>query len=264
MARLVLTQPEPRVARIAARLRAAGHAVLECPVRRLVAVEPSQAPDVEVLHRHDWVVFVSPGAVEFGLSGLTRTWPDGVGIAVIGPGTAASLARCPAIGPDARVIRPASAPYDAGALIALPEFRDPAGLRVLVLRGESGRDDWIDHLRALGADVEVRAVHRVESLPVNAAALERLGAWRVAGEPVVFVFTSVDAVTGLDAALSTNGSRAWAHGQRALAQHPRIVAALRTAGWRHAGLIEPGESGLLRAIESEVDVGASRGSPARD
>lgn len=262
MARVVLTQPAPRVARIAARLRAFGHETLECPVRRLVGIDPARAPDLATLRRQDWVVFVSPGAVEFGLKCLHQAWPDEVGIAVVGPGTASSLADCHRIGPGVRIVRPARAPYDAAALIERPEFRDPVGLRVLVLRGETGRDDWIDRLRALGAQVEIRAVHRAESLPVNLATLAHLAVWRASEVPAVFVFTSVDAVTTVDAALDATGDLDWAQGQRALAQHPRIVAALRAAGWCRAELIEPGESGLVRAIES--DEAAASGASATD
>ena len=252
MAQVILTQPAPRVSRIAARLRALGHRVGECPVRRLVAVGPGLAPDREALLLHDWVIFVSPGAVEFGLRGLHEPWPPEVGIAVVGPGTAASLAESRWIGPAVRIVRPCRAPYDAATLLERPEFRDPGGLRILVVRAETGRDDWIGHLRTLGAQVEVRAVHRSERLDVPAGIHDTLRDWRLAGLPTVFVFTSVDAVTTVDAALAARGDAAWARGQRALAQHHRIAANLTAAGWRMVELIEPGEEALVRAIGSQA------------
>lgn len=252
MAQVILTQPAPRVGRIAARLRALGHRVGECPVRRLVPAGPELAPDRDALLLHDWVIFVSPGAVDFGLRRLDRQWPPAVGIAVVGPGTAASLGESRWIGPGVRIVRPGRAPYDAEALLERPEFREPAGLRILVVRGETGRDDWIGRLRALGAEVEIRAVHRAERLDVPREIHETLRDWRLAELPAVFVFTSVDAVTAVDAALAAHGEAAWARGQQAFAQHHRIAAALSAAGWRTVELIEPGEEALVRAIESQA------------
>lgn len=251
MAQVILTQPAPRVGRIAARLRAFGHRVGECPVRHLVPAAPGLAPDREALLLRDWVIFVSPGAVEFGLRGLHAPWPPEVGIAVVGPGTAASLGESPWIGAGVRIVLPCRAPYDAAALLDRPEFREPNGLRILVVRGETGRDDWIGRLRAQGAEVEIRAVHRAERLAVPGEIHETLRGWRLAQLPAVFVFTSVDAVTAIDAALEAHGDAVWARGQRALAQHHRIAAALSAAGWRRVELIEPGEEALVRAIESQ-------------
>lgn len=260
MARVILTQPAPRVARIAARLRALGHRVGECPVRRLVAAAAESAPDVDALLLHDWVIFVSPGAVEFGLRRILEPWPPEVGIAVVGPGTAAALTANPRIGPQVRIIQPCRAPYDAAALLERPEFREPGGLRVLVVRGETGRDDWIERLRSLGAEVEIRAVHRSERLSIPGELHETLRGWRLAGLPAVFVFTSVDAVTAVDAALMARGEADWARDQRALAQHHRIAQALSAAGWRRVEPVEPGEEALVRAIESEEPTGADPGA----
>ena len=250
--RVVLTQPLPRVTALAQALRTRGHEVLELPVRRLesLAGQPAVSSLLGNLFTFDWVVFVSPGAVDAAWGALPDVWPPGTGVATVGPGTESTLL---AHGFDPAVlfeplVCPRQAPFDAAALLNEAPFAAPAGLRILVVRGEGGRDDWIDALRRAGAAVEVVAVHRSLALPLAEAGSRQAADWLAAAarEPVVFVFTAQDAIDSLDKALPTVGrDRA-----RALAVHPRQVAALRKCGWSRATEMHPGESGLVAAIES--------------
>ncbi|MBP8305750.1 MAG: uroporphyrinogen-III synthase [Burkholderiaceae bacterium] len=250
--RVVLTQPLPRVAALAQALRQRGHEVLELPVRRLesLAGQPAVSSLLGNLFTFDWVVFVSPGAVDAAWSALPEVWPPGTGVATVGPGTEAALL---AHGFDPAVlfeplVRPRRAPFDAAALLSEAPFATPAGLRILVVRGEMGRDDWIDTLRESGACVDVVAVHRSHVLALGEAASRQAAAWlaEAARLPVVFVFTAQDAIDTLDKALPAAGrDRA-----RALAVHPRQVASLRKCGWSRATEMHPGESGLVAGIES--------------
>lgn len=250
--RVVLTQPLPRVQALAQALRTRGHEVLELPVRRLESLvgQPAVTSLLGNLFTFDWVVFVSPGAVDAAWDALPDVWPPGTGVATVGPGTEATLL---ARGFDPTVlfeplVRPRQAPFDAAALLNEVPFVAPAGLRILVVRGEGGREDWIDTLRGAGAAVEVVAVHRSHALQVSADCARQAADWlaQAARHPVVFAFTAQDAIDTLDKALPTLGrDRA-----RALAVHPRQVAALRKCGWSRASEMHPGESGLVAGIES--------------
>jgi len=250
--RVVLTHAAPRVHRLAQRLGEAGHDVIALPLRRLRPLDGAE-PWCHAgggLAHWDWVVFVSPGALEIALDALDVAWPPSLGIAVIGPGSAEALAAHERAPVQAPVACPATPPYDAAGLMREPPFASPAGLRVLVVRGERGRDDWIDALRARGAAVEVRALYRMEPQPPDAGGLARLRAWAADGAAADFVFAGVETVIAVDALLGEQGLRDWAHGQRALAVHPRIAESLRARGWRRTQALEPGERGLLHGIES--------------
>lgn len=256
MTRVVLTQPAPRVSRLADRLRASGHEPLALGQRRLVrsatAPEPRSLLDA-IGAGYDWVVFVSPGAVGAAFDGLAdpaARWPDTAGAAVVGPGSAQALAERGIAPPRVRVVHPAAAPYDAAALLRTPPFDRPESLRVLVVHGEGGRTGWIDTLGARGARVDVLRVYRSEPVPVDPAAVDRLRGWAGGDAAAVFVFTSAGAVRECEALLAAQGLASWAHAQRALAVHPRIVAVLQECGWRAAALVEPGEQALLAGIES--------------
>jgi len=248
--RVVLTQPLPRVERLAARLAEQGHEAIACPLRRLtsIAAESGEAPAIAEAANHDWVVFVSPGAVAIALEELGAEWPAGTGIALIGPGSEQELAERGVRAPRVRIVRPANPPYDADALIRLPPFSAPRGLRVLVLAGAGGRTDWVDALRERGALVRRASIYRSEPTTPSDACLRTLRGWSRGGDKVAFVFTTADAVTELEQALAGARLRAWARTQRALTLHPRIAALLGRRGWGRVELIEPGERALLAAI----------------
>lgn len=256
MTRVVLTQPAPRVDRLAARLRGRGHEALALPSRRLVrcADAPDPATLVDALAGgYDWVIFVSPGSVALALGGAdgpARRWPVSAGIAVVGPGSLQALAEAGLAPPKVRIAAPDSAPYDADALLAATPFSAPAGLAVLVVHGEQGRSDWLEELRVRGARVDSLVLYRSEPAPPEPSAVERLRNWAGAAAAVTFVFTSVGAARDCAKLLATESLSGWARGQLALAVHPRIEAALSELGWQAVRLIEPGEPALLAGIES--------------
>lgn len=252
MTRIVLTHAHPRVERVARRLRERGHEVLACPVRTLASLagKPRAAAALADAGERDWIVLVSPGAIDAALGELRAPLPESVGVAVIGPGSAQALAEHGIAPPRYRIVVPRAAPYDAQALMATPPFDAPQGLRVLVLNGTRGRRDWIDALAARGAQVERIAIYRSETTGVDPGALARLGEWSREPDRALFVFTSTDAVREVDGALERVHIGDWARAQPAVAPHARIVGALRERGWRAARQIEPGERALLGAIES--------------
>jgi uroporphyrinogen-III synthase len=251
--RIVLTHPEPRVAALAAALGRRGHAVLPLPQRRLVPLvgEASVRARLAEAAAVDWLVFVSPGSVEAALPALQATgrWLPRRGIALIGPGTEAALrTRGLEPSPACPWVRPGRPPYDAAALLREPAFAVGPGSTLLVVRGETGRDDWIDDLRARGARVGIVAVLRSEPVDPDPGAVEVARAWlgEAGAVPLAMVFTTVDAIDRVSAALPDHG-RDVAH---ACAVHPRQVARLQAQGWVRAELLAPGEAGLLAGIES--------------
>ena len=253
ISRVVLTHPDPRNARVARQLRACGFEVVALATRRLVPLRAERCDPAHPLNRlatYDWVIPVSPGAVEAAFDDAPRPWPALTAAAVVGPGTAKALAARGVCAPAARVVSPSSPPYDADALLALPEFQSLSGKRVLVVRGEAGRRDWIEQLRTRGAAVDVVSAYRSEPVDPNRAELAELTRWAGADAPAAFVFSSVDAIDATLALLARQGSMEWALRQPALVLHARHARRLDEAGWRRTRLIEPGESMLVQALES--------------
>ncbi len=258
MARAVLTQAAPRVEAVAARLRDRGHEVLALALTRIV--ERERAPLREAIGRidsFDVVVLVSPAAVQVAAR-LAPEWPERTAAAVVGPGSRAAFDDAGFRRAPLRILSPGEPPFDGAALAALPPLEEPSGLRVLVLRGESGSDAWIDALRARGASVEVVAAYRHEAIDPDPDALDALRGWLddAARPPCFapfFVFAQAAGVERLDTVLARTGLRERAKRCIALAIHPRIAQALRDAGWRDVRAIAPGEQALARALESASD-----------
>jgi uroporphyrinogen-III synthase len=111
------------------------------------------------LDQYDWAVFISANAVERALDKIlaVRAWPATVGIAVIGRRSAQALT---GYGLHADLFPRQG--YDSEALLALPELQQLAGQRVVIFRGNGGREFLADTLRARGAQVDyVEAYQRV-------------------------------------------------------------------------------------------------------
>ncbi len=146
---VVVTRPGALAAGLADRIEAAGGRAIRFP-----AIETEDLPLPDALQRaasYDLVIFVSPTAVDKATRD-GRRWPRA---AAVGAGTRQAL--------EARGIAPVIAPQgeaDSEALLALPELRQVAGQRVLIVRGQGGRALLGESLAARGAWVDYAECYR--------------------------------------------------------------------------------------------------------
>lgn len=251
MGTVVLTQPQPRVAALAEQLGRGGHHPIVCSFAELVpdGAELARLADTS-WQDYERVVLTSPSAAEFLLAALGHRLPAGIRLAVVGPGSLQALRAGLAPGGAPDVIHPPFPPYDADALLALPELAEFDGRQVMVLRGERGRTDWIETLAQRGARLDVRIIYASRQTEPGAAAQQELLALARSNAPVVFVVTTRESARQLDNWVERSGFGAWARNQRALAVHQRIATALAELGWSSAAVVAPGERGLQAALES--------------
>jgi uroporphyrinogen-III synthase len=102
-------------------------------------------------------IFVSTNAVRMGVEGVLADgrWPSTVRIAAVGARTASALEEA---GLPAHI-----APRDqftSEALLDLKPMREVEGLRILIVRGEGGRETLANTLRERGARVDYLEVYR--------------------------------------------------------------------------------------------------------
>jgi uroporphyrinogen-III synthase len=165
--RILNTRPAAQAAGLSASLRAAGAEVLELPLIEIEAL-PVVGPERQLLlelDRYDYVFVVSANAARLGLAAIADYWPQWphqLLVLAVGRATAALLEA-----DGLTVICPPQ--EDSEGVLALPELAAASGLRVLVLRGEDGRELVADTLRARGARVDVVALYQ-RVLPAVAAA----------------------------------------------------------------------------------------------
>jgi len=248
VARVVLTQPLPRIAGIGRALRARGLSVLELPFARLVPeLPPELASQVESA---DWVIVVSPAALTFLLDALQDRWPGRAGLAVVGPGSLASLQSRHLSGAPSSIVSPGTPPWDAASLINTPPFLAPDGLRCLVIRGDGGGELWIDSLRDRGALVKVLPIYRRRAVEPATEIIEALRSWTADVEPIDWVFTQTATIAGCRKLLGERFGTQRSERDRALVVHARIADEARAAGFHHVAMIEPGVEALASALES--------------
>jgi uncharacterized protein HemX/uroporphyrinogen-III synthase len=146
---IVVTRPAAQAERLAALVSAAGGRPFLFP-----AIEIERLPERPLprLEEFDLAVFVSPTAVECAFERIKHA---GVPVAAVGSGTRRALQ---ALG--AREVLAPETGADSEALLELPELHEVAGKRILIVRGEGGRELLADTLAARGARTEYLECYR--------------------------------------------------------------------------------------------------------
>jgi uroporphyrinogen-III synthase len=170
---VLVTRPVDQAERLCRLLTEAGH---ECVRLPLIEIRPAVDPAplavlADTLDDYDLAVFISVNAVQAGLDAVLarRSWPAHTRIAAVGARTAEAV-RAHGLEVD---LLPAHS-FNSEALLALDELADMQGQRVVILRGNGGRDLLRDTLRARGAQVDYVEVYRRVCPDVDDATLERL------------------------------------------------------------------------------------------
>lgn len=232
-ASVVLTRPQGKNELLAERLTAAGWQALSLPallIRPLVS-DPEKLP---LPGDYDLVIFVSSNAVRFYLDLLAlrpgqASWPRSTLAATVGWASAQPLYESGLLD-QAHILHPdANSLYqDSEALWALLQDRILSVRRVLIVRGESGRE-W------LGAQCE-QAGMQVQRLPLYgrepalwpAPQASDLKAALAMPESCVFLLTSGESVDAVHANIRRLGlEAAWAK-SRFIVIHERIASRLQS------------------------------------
>ncbi|MGP1678821.1 MAG: uroporphyrinogen-III synthase [Burkholderiales bacterium] len=241
--RVVVTRPAEQTAHLAALIRAAGGEPLLFP-----ALEIFDAADlqpvlalVERLEAFDLAIFISANAVNKALALVRarRVWPPALRVATIGRGSERELKRHG----FAAVIAPAGR-FDSEGLLDLPELKAVAGKRVVIFRGEGGRELLGDMLAARGATVEYAECYRRGRPHADPAPLLGLCA---RGELDAFSVTSSEGLANLRDMLGEAGRQCFEY-TPLFAPHERIAAAARALGVRTVVLTGPGDEGLVAGM----------------
>ena len=191
----------------------------------LVTERLANLDDVEM------VLLPSPSAVA-AVAHWVREWPEHITLATVGEGTAKAI-RC-AWGDDVRVLYPEGSAETSGseALFSLIEKR-AAPSRVLILRGQTGREWLPQKLREMGSDVVVLCAYVRVPLELSARDVKRLTEALSGPTPILFV-TSTDAVDAImHAVRPIAGAQAWLASGTAITIHPRVVRRLEESGFKN-------------------------------
>jgi uroporphyrinogen-III synthase len=258
---VVITRPRRQAEALAAAVAALGRRPVILPLLEISPVEDQAALALVLsgLHHYALVAFVSPNAVDAAFAHIER-WPDGVAIAVVGEGSRAALARCGVDAGRVTIHAPRDpARSDSEQLLQALDLDCLAGRRVLVVRGDGGRELLPDALRAAGCAVETVAAYR-RALPRMDAALAA-SLQGLLAQPNDWIVTSSEALRGLvalanalDAGRGDTGnvpmSVAKLQRQHLIVPHARIAETARALGFTAVTLTGSGDERLLAALQS--------------
>lgn len=232
---VLVTRPAGQAEGLCRLIEAAGGEAVRFPALAILPPGDSEAVDDALMDLPDFdlAIFISPNAVHFTLllaqahGGL----PEGLRLAAVGRSTASALQAqgyavelCPA------------ERFDSEGLLALPALQDMSGQRVMIFRGEGGRETLAETLGERGAEVAYAEVYR-RALP-RADAGPLLARWAENRLDVVTA-TSAEVLRNLLVLVGETG-------RAALLRTPLVVVSERMVkvagelGFEHAPVVAAG------------------------
>lgn len=245
-ARVLVTRPAGQESGLVAMLKAAGYSVFHQP---LLELEPlpvltrQQRQRVTELDRYQQVIFISGNAVRFGMVWIADYWPrlpTGVTWYAVGESTGNLLRD---FGIEAET--PAHAMSSEG-LLALPGLQSVAGQRLLIVKGEGGREVLREELVRRGARVDTLACYRRRCPGLEPGELaRRLANWSIE----VVLISSGEGLANLLTLLSTEETTKFRE-MCLVVPSPRVENMARGAGFSRIVIASnASDRAMVRALD---------------
>lgn len=239
--RVMVTRPAQQAEPLMTQLTAAGARPWLFPLLEITPCPSTELErQIQQLEQYDMAIFISPNAVHYGVDAVTavRPWPTSLLLATIGTGSAHELERRLHRIPD---IIPAGG-YDSEALLAETAMQHVDGKRILIFRGQGGREQLAKTLRARGAMVDYAEVYerrrpQVDTGPLNEALRSKM--------IDVIVITSSEAMDNLLTMVEPANLNALRQIQ-ILVIHPRQAEHIHQHGFIHEPILA--QDGSVNAI----------------
>lgn len=160
---IVITRPAHQAEKLAQGIKAAGGDVCLFPTLDIIPTELSEEALTIIQHINDYdiVIFISPNAVEHGLNHIQAhgSLSNDVLLATIGQGSAKSLnnklGQQPDIVPEEN--------FNSEGLLAITAMQNVRDKRLLIIRGNAGREHLKETLQQRGAIVDyLNAYQRIK------------------------------------------------------------------------------------------------------
>ncbi len=156
---VLVTRPAHQAAQLIALIEAAGGAALPFPT---IEILPAHNPEAALeqfrqLERFDILLFISANAARIGLEMIQQQGelPQQIQIAAVGKATTRALNRA---GVEVDILPQHR--FDSEGLLATPQLQAVDGKRILIVRGEGGRELLAETLRQRGAEVVYAEAYR--------------------------------------------------------------------------------------------------------
>lgn len=237
--KILVTRPRDQAEPLAQAIMRAGGVPLIFPLLDIAPVSDERALQQQITHltQANLAIFISPNAVQYGMAAIRAAgvFPARLKVATVGQGSAKALRELGATD----VIVPADR-FDSEGLLALLQNVD--GWRVMIFRGDGGRELLGDTLKARGATVEYVTCYRRSKPQQSVSEL-------LAALPDAITVTSSEALGYLWQMLDETAKQEL-RDKPLFAPHPRIAELARQQGWSQVHLTDAGDDGLLAGIQN--------------
>jgi uroporphyrinogen-III synthase len=242
---ILVTRPAGQAEALCAAIVSKGftaHCLPMLQVLPLSNLAPRQQQQVRDLDSYQHVIFVSANAVRYGMGCIESHWPQlpaDLHWFAVGEGTARLLLP---FGVEAHT--PGSAMSSEG-LLALPQLQQVQGARVLIVKGEGGRQTLAEELGRRGARVDELACYRRAAPELASGELAaKLAQWEID----LVMISSGEGLCNMLALLTPAETTKFSR-ITLLVPSPRVADIAVTAGFEQVITAEnASDSAMLRAL----------------
>jgi uroporphyrinogen-III synthase len=239
--KVLVTRPRDQAADLARRIESAGGVAVLFPLLDISPVQDDRILREQIARLDETylAIFISPNAVRHGIGAIREFGkiPESLRIAAVGQGSARDLRALGLHG----IIAPTER-FDSEGLLALPELQQVAGRKIMIFRGDGGRELLGDTLKERGASVEYVACYQRSKPQQDQRAI-------LDASPDIISVTSSEALGYLWAMLDAS-AREKLRSTPLFVPHPRIAGLAGEQGWQCIELTESGDAGLLNALSA--------------
>ncbi len=240
---IVVTRPAEQAQHMAELIRAQGGKPLLFPVLEIVDINDLKPLNdiIDRLEQFNWAIFISPNAVRkaINLIRARRSLPDTLKLAAIGRGSTRELRDLGITDVVAPTTR-----FDSENLLALPQFADIQGQKIVIFRGDGGREFLGDTLIERGALIEYAECYRRARPDASSAVLLRHWA---RNELSAITVTSVEGLHNLYDMVGKL-ARQWLMTTPLFVPHERIAEAARSMGLESVHVTPQGDEGMVESM----------------
>jgi len=249
---VVITRPLAQATGLAQRVAALGRQAVIFPLLEISPLADPQPLQTTLSSLEDYalVAFVSPNAIDAAFAQIAK-WPKAVPIAVMGEGSKLTLAAHGVTNANAVIFSPQNAERtDSESLLEVLDIDALRGRKVLIVRGDSGRELLADRLRERGIVVTHIAAY-IRSAPSLTTASRRqlLALLEGKNDWIVTSSEALRILVKMVAQLNSGDSVAKMQQQRIVVPHARIAETAQKEGFLDVLLTGSGDERLLAALQ---------------
>jgi uroporphyrinogen-III synthase len=236
--KIAVTRPAQQAGPLCGLIEAAGGVAIRYPVLDIEFIEDN-AELTQLgnnITDYDYAIFISANAVTGAVRWLPPVLPPNLQLAAVGKRTAEILRQH---WPQT-ILTPAHS-YNSEALLELPQLQTVSDKRIIIFRGEGGRELLAETLQQRGATVKYAEVYRRQQTQGDIKQLQQQA-------PDLIIITSNEGLQNLHDQ-TQNQSRTWLLGQQLIVISDRSAQRAHELGFQHAAIVAAlaDDHGLLQA-----------------